>query len=327
MYHSHILFAYNLNDGVLPQPIKDNHISHFLKNDGLTWVHLDLNHNDTRTWLHTEVSYLDSLIIDALLADETRPRITSVNNGVFINLRGINLNQGASPSDMVSIRLWIDKTRIISVQRRELKAIYDIQNLVMNDATNHLIKTSGDFICLLIEKLLSDIAPQITTIEEKMDIAEENVIHRPQKSLRENILTIRTQAISYRRYLLPQRDIIHDLEAENLTFIDKNNKRKLHENYDIITRYIEDLESLRERSQIIKDELSNALSDTLNRNLYILSVVSAIFLPLHFFAGLLGVNLAGIPYANNGMAFGAFCGLLLILVLIQIGFFKKYKIF
>jgi zinc transporter len=87
------------------------------------------------------------------------------------------------------------------------------------------------------------------------------------------------------------------------------------------------LESLRERSHIIKDELSNALGDILNRNLYVLSVVSAIFLPLHFFAGLLGVNLSGIPYSDSPMAFGVFCMILLTLVLVQIFYFKKHKIF
>jgi zinc transporter len=225
---------------------------------------------------------------------------------------------------MVSVRLWVDKTRIISVQRRPLKSLYDIKNLLDNQQCP---KDSGEFITMLITKLLFYIAPQIATLEERIDIIEEDVIKNPQKKLREAIMNIRYDAIGYKRYLFPQRDIIHELETMHLTWIQKNHKRRLQENYDIITRYIEDIESLRERSHIIKDELSNALSDTLNRNLYILSVVSAIFLPLHFLAGLLGVNLAGIPYANHKMAFIIFCGLLTLITTIQLFCFKKYKIF
>jgi zinc transporter len=321
---NHILFAYNLEDTGKSSKIDATHITEELKNSGLTWVHLDRNHADTRGWLEKEIAYLDPLITDALLADETRPRITHIHDGILLNLRGVNLNQGATPSDMISIRLWVDKTRIISVQRRQLKAIQDIQTLVINQ---HAPKDSGDFVSLLITKLLHYIAPEIGNLEENIDTIEEQIIAKPEKHLREKIMNIRYEAIGYRRYLFPQRDIIHQLENSTLEWIHKSHKRKLQENYDIITRYIEDLESLRERSQIIKDELSNALSDTLNRNLYVLSVVSAIFLPLHFFAGLLGVNLGGIPYAENKLAFVTFCGLLALLITIQIFLFKKYKVF
>jgi zinc transporter len=320
----HILFAYNLDGTRKCCPVDTHTLTHEIANSGLTWVHLDLNHPDTRQWLEKEIAYLDPFIIDALLADETRPRITPIGDGIFMNLRGVNLNEGASQSDMVSVRLWIDKNRIISIQRRQLKSVYDIQNLVMN---NQAPKDSGEFIYLLIAKLLYYIAPAIVNLEEKMDITEEKVMIKPEKSLRESVMNIRTEVISYRRYLFPQRDIIHTLENMNLTWIHKSHKRKLQEDYDIITRYIEDLESLRERSHIIKDELSNALGDILNRNLYVLSVVSAIFLPLHFFAGLLGVNLSGIPYSDSPMAFGVFCMILLTLVLVQIFYFKKHKIF
>jgi zinc transporter len=225
---------------------------------------------------------------------------------------------------MISMRLWIDKNRIISIQRRQLQSTHDIQSLIEN---NQAPKDAGDFLCLLIAKLLHYITPAINMLDDKIDTLEEKVMLKPEKSLRENIITIRSETISFRRYLLPQRDVIYTLHSSEITWIHKSHKRKLQEDYDIITRHIEDLEAMRERTHIITDELSNNLSDTLNRNLYILSVVSAIFLPLHFFAGLLGVNLAGIPNSTSPFAFPVFCIMLVILVIIQIFFFKKYKVF
>ena len=53
---------------------------------------------------------------------------------------------------------------------------------------------------------------------------------------------------------------------------------------------------------VIQDELSNRLSDRMNRNMYLLSVVAAIFLPLGFLTGLLGVNVAGIPGTDSPWA-------------------------
>ncbi|MDA8855849.1 hypothetical protein N9I82_01855 [Alphaproteobacteria bacterium] len=55
-----------------------------------------------------------------------RGRVFCRSGGVLLILRGVNLNENASPEDMVSIRLWIDPHRIISLQRRKLKAIGDL---------------------------------------------------------------------------------------------------------------------------------------------------------------------------------------------------------
>ena len=62
----------------------------------------------------------------ALLADETRPRISNHGDGMLVILRGVNCNENSDPEDMVSTRLWIDEHRIISVQKRNLSAIDDV---------------------------------------------------------------------------------------------------------------------------------------------------------------------------------------------------------
>ncbi|MFT7528788.1 MAG: zinc transporter, partial [Arenicella sp.] len=80
-----------------------------------------------------------------------------------------------------------------------------------------------------------------------------------------------------------------------------------------------------ERSQIIKDDLVNALSDRLNRNLYVLSVITAIFLPLGFLTGLFGINIGGMPGVDNNMAFSIFSIGLIVVVFIQIILFKLFK--
>ena len=92
-------------------------------------------------------------------------------------------------------------------------------------------------------------------------------------------------------------------------------------------RYVEELDAIRERAQIVKDELANMIADRLNKNTYILSVIAAIFLPLGFLTGLLGVNIGGIPGVNSPIAFAVFCLLLTILVAVQVIIFRKLKWF
>jgi zinc transporter len=72
---------------------------------------------------------------------------------------------------------------------------------------------------------------------------------------------------------------------------------------DRITRYVEDLDAARERAAIIQDELTTRLAETMNRNMYMLSVIAAIFLPLSLLTGLLGINVGGIPGVEWKWAF------------------------
>ena len=92
-------------------------------------------------------------------------------------------------------------------------------------------------------------------------------------------------------------------------------------------RYVEDLDTVRERAQIVKEELNTVLSDQLNKNLYILSVIAAIFLPLGFLTGLFGINIGGMPGVENDLAFWIFCGFLTAVTLIQIIIFKIMRWF
>ena len=87
----------------------------------------------------------------------------------------------------------------------------------------------------------------------------------------------------------------------------------------------EDLEAVRERAAVSQEELLSRLSEQLNQRMYVLSIVAAVFLPLGFLTGLLGINVGGIPGADNAQAFWIFSGLLLIAVVIQLLVFRWKK--
>lgn len=302
----------------------DNTVAQAIESEKLAWVHFDANDSNSRKWLESRLDFLDDIIIQALLADETRPRILQFDQGTLLILRGVNLNENAKPEDMVSIRLWVDKSRIVSVRRRRMKAVTDIKERF---ETGTGPKNSGEFITMLINRLFGRMEPVFSELDERLDDAEEEVIENPDIELRQEITAIRKQAILFRRYIAPQRDVIAALRTSDQPWLSLTDKRHLQESLDQIIRYVEDIDSIRERAQITKDELANALSDKMNKNLYMLSVVAAIFLPLGFLTGLLGINVGGIPGADMSNAFFIFCAMLIGVVVVQIGLFKYLKWF
>lgn len=318
----HMAYSFDGNGGCTS--LEGDAIAQQLKADALAWVHLDAAHPESRNWLEKELAYLDPFIIEALLEDETRPRLTEIGDGVLMILRGVNLNEDADPEDMVSIRLWIDDHRIISLRRRKLKAVSDIKERLLAGKGP---KNSGDFICMLIARLFERMEPTLTALDETMDDTEEAVMENADTSLREAVINVRKKAIILRRYMAPQRDAITQLRMAEMSWLSPSHNRHLQESLNLVTRYVEDLDTIRERAQIVKDELTNVLSDRLNRNMYILSVIAAIFLPLGFLTGLLGVNVGGIPGADNNQAFLIFCGMLGALVALQIFVFRALRWF
>ena len=319
-----VIYACGFKGDGRGETLLDDDIGKVLKDDALGWVHLDANSPDMAQWLKEEVPYLDHLIIEALLADETRPRILEFDHGALLILRGVNLNEDAKPEDMISVRLWIDEHRIISIQRRPLKAIRDIREMLENGRGP---KNSGDFIAFLASRLFERMEPVFSDLDERLDDIEEKVIEEPDISDRQGITVIRKQAILFRRYIAPQKDAIAALRVSDQPWLDQMHKRRLQESLDRVTRYVEDLDTIRERAQIVKDELANALSDRMNKNMYVLSVIAAVFLPLGFLTGLLGINVGGIPGADNPDSFAIFCVSLVVLIVLQIVIFKKMKWF
>ena len=319
-----VLFAYSLNGSGGGAALDDGAISRFLKDHQLAWAHLNADHPDTAAWLRREVGYLDDFVVSALLADETRPRILPLGEGVLLILRGVNLNENASPEDMVSIRLWIDPHRIISLQRRKLKAVGD---LAANIEAGQGPVDSAGFITTLIGLLFARMAPAMTSLGEEMDDIEEGVLDGSANALREQIVSIRKKAIIFKRYMAPQRDLIINFLEVKIDWFADHNHHHMIEAHDNITRFVEELDSVRERSQVISDEVTNILTERLNKNMYALSVVAAIFLPLGFLTGLLGINIGGIPGAENPQAFVVFCGMLALVVCLQIMIFRKMRWF
>lgn len=293
-----------------------------LKADRPAWVDLRADHSGTAAWLKNHVGYLQSVITNALLADETRPRCEVIDDGVLLILRGVNMSEGADPEDMVAVRLWVDPHRIITLHRRDVRAIKKLDASYQNQRGP---KTSGAFISEIINHLLDVMEPVMGEIEDSVDDLEEAMMEEPKSALRHELSMIRRRALMIKRYISPQREAIAKLKSSNIAWLSATDRMQLQEHYDRLTRYLEHLDAIRERCQIIQDELATILADKLNRNSYVLTLVAAIFLPLGFLTGLLGINVGGMPGVESGDAFWAVCAICGILLLVEYAIFKKLR--
>lgn len=278
-------------------------------NQGVLWLDLNRLAPETRQWLEAE-SGLDRLTIQALLQEETRPRAVLGEDHALVFLRGANFNPGTQPDDMVSVRAWLDGHRLISLHGQDLRAVDDARNDVQ---TRTGPRTPGQLLTTITARLVDNMGPVVHGLEEQLDEVEEALLEEQNRSLRGRLSSLRRQAINFRRFVAPQRDVLHRLVQDRPDWLADYERERLREAGDRLTRLVEDLDAIRERAAVSQEELATRLSDQMNRNMYVLSLAAALFLPLGFVTGLLGINVGGMPGVDSEVAFWIVCGMLVVL--------------
>ena len=292
-----------------------------LPNNGILWVHFDYSSQMAKDWIRNK-SGIDSVAVDALLTEETRPRTTILNDSFLIALRGVNLNPNSKPEDMVSIRLFISDNLIITTKRRNLLSVDEIIDSLKKGVGP---KFSSEFLNELTYRVTSRMENVIGELEDRTDFLEESLVDFKDLKFRSELLAIRRETIILRRYLFPQKEAISKLYHDKVTWLDEYEKLELRETNDQVMRYIEELDTIKDKVALIQEDLANKLSEQMNKKMYVLSIISVIFLPLSFLTGLLGINVGGIPGAENENAFYIFVGILALIVSTQLIIFKKNR--
>jgi zinc transporter len=261
-------------------------------------------------------------MVEALTAKETRPRSVVHKGGMLLILRGVNLNPGMDPEDMISLRFWIDENRIVTLRHRRVMAIEDLRQAV---ESGNGPTSPGGFLEALSDCLVLRTGTVISDVDDSVDALEDEVLTTQSYALRQRLADIRRTAIGLRRYIAPQRDVMERLYTEKVEWLSELSRMRLREIADRTTRYVEDLDAIRDRATVTQEELNNRLAEQMNKAMYVLSIVTGIFLPLGLLTGLLGINIGGIPGTESPWAFTVFCIMLATIAGGQIWLFKRMK--
>ena len=288
------------------------------------WVHLNKDAPRVRSWI-VERSGLSKVTTEALLAPESRPRAFHGKFGFVTILRGVNTNPGADEEDMVALRIWSDGKRLITLWDEKLKTPLDILSRLMDTQTGpHDI---AELYEQLIARLTERIGLTVEALEGDLDTIEVRMETESSPELRREVSDMRRKLSDLRRYIAPQREALGGFLAHPPDWFDDASKQRLRESADRTVNYIEEIDSAREQAMVLKDEISSQLAESTNRTLYVLAVISGIFLPFGFVTGLFGINVGGIPGTENASGFFVFCGILVGIAIAEIVIFKRLKWF
>jgi zinc transporter len=222
---------------------------------------------------------------------------------------------------MISVRLWITARRIVSI---EIRRLTQTDRMVAEFQSGEARASPGAFILALVEMLRAAAEPVLDEVEARLSAMESAVAsdaRRTALAKRAMLSALRQDTILLHRYIAPQAQALDALVRAAPDWL--GNPDPLREEAEAFRRIAADLDALRQRAQLVAEEISLAAAERTNDIVLILSVVAAVFLPLSFMTGLLGVNLAGIPFAGEPWVFGAFCLMLAVAGLLALWLVKR----
>ncbi|HWK36625.1 zinc transporter ZntB [Sphingomonas sp.] len=265
---------------------------------GLVWVHLTVNDEEAQRWLGGAAG-LPDYVIDALTAVESRPRCDQMGAGAFINLRGPSPDPALN--ELASVRIYALAGRVYSVTRRALNALGEVKALVKAGG----VADPGDLIAEFAIAITAELDPIVADLGDQLDECESAIEASNAFELRRRVARVRSEAIQYRRFLFPQRAALDKLAALPCAWLHDDDRQHLATAADRAARMAEEVESIRERAGLTHESLTDLRAELIDQRSLIIAIAAMVFLPLTFITGLYGMNVHGLPYAQEPWAFDA----------------------
>lgn len=296
-----------------PYPLKSNDQ---LKGSGY-WLHCNRTSVAFEKWLIEEE--IDESVRVSLLASDTRPRFQQIDeSSFFLILRGVNLNKGKEPDDMLTIRLLYTPQRVITCNQQKSKAIESITAEFKHNKGPENIEM---FVIALLTHLHAKVDSVIEPIEQFIDSQDNDVFSNEQIS---EVSGQHRKLLKLNRFLKPQLYALHAF-TKNKVITYEEHVAYLANQLDTLQRIVDTIDFYIAQIDVINNRIAHLNSEKMNRNTYLLSIIAGIFLPLGFLTGLFGINIGGMPGVGNNNAFYWFCGALVGIGIFEFYLFRRLK--
>jgi zinc transporter len=253
-----------------------------------------------REWLAAQIG-ADST--ELLCGERAQPRFSIVDDKAIVHLavpREVAEHGSSADGERQVMALWIEARRVIAVH--EVKSL-DIVSLDKWAASRHAPLSPIDVVARLGLRSADRIEPLIERIGDQLDRIEQGIFTEAASAARQKLSATRRTIIGLRRLIWPPRDALDTLEIEDLSFITARDRTRLREATGRLERLGAELQSLSERAVLVHEQILDYRAEQMNRIILVLTAVTVILMPMTVISGILGMNVAGIPFAGEPWAF------------------------
>lgn len=292
---------------------------------GLLWVILeDPTQEETLGILRDTFQFHPLSIEDCQSEGYQTPKVDNFEQNLFIISHALlQDHEKLENLEMDELDLFLGKNYVVSSYRSAtMPPVQRVWEKLEKD--NRLILNGADFLChTILDGLVDDYMPLIDRMDEEIEWLEDRVLEKPNPETLQRILELKHSTLTLRRIISPQREIMNRLSRDEFDLILPNHRIYFRDIYDHLVRIQDLIESVRDIVSGTLDIYLSATSNRLNEVMKALTIVSTIFLPLSFVAGVYGMNFKYFPEINWPYGYLYVWGLFIAIFVGMLAFFKK----
>lgn len=289
----------------------------------VTWLNIDGLHNIDEIAKIGDHFGLHPLLLEDVLNTRHRPKVEEFDNCLFITLKMLGINDKGSKIVSEQVSFVLGDSWVLSFQEQEGDIFEGLRERLKKGMGNTRKKGNDYLLYRLVDTIVDHYFFVTEHVSEATEALEETVQQSADTLTLQEIQGLKKQLINLKKSIYPLREAILILQRGDSKLIKQNTIRYLRDVYEHIIQVIDSIEAQRDMLSSIMDLYHSVVSHKMNQVMQVLTIIATIFIPLTFVAGIYGMNFANMPELQWKYGYFAVWGIMLVLVLFMIRFFKK----
>ncbi len=263
----------------------------YLDTESVSWVDI-LGLGNQETWQQLgKIFDLHPLVMEGVVNVPQRPKVEDYEDQLLIITWMVMINEGSEGFYKEQVSFILGKNYLLTVQEEpEYDCFQPVRDRIRNNK-GIIRKHGADYLAYtLLDAIINGFFPVLEAYGEQVDELENEVVANPTTQTLEKIYKIRRELLALRRAIWPQRDAINSLLRDGSDLISPEVRIYLRDCYDHTVQVMDIVETYRELATGLMDVYLSSVSNKMNEIMKLLTVISSIFIPLTFIAGVYGMN-------------------------------------
>ena len=266
---------------------------------GPVWLHFNLADTRARQWLAT-CGRIPVAARERLLGDDRHIGLRAMGGGLAGLLGDVGYEFEADPENLGLLHVYVDEHWIVTARTHPLRVADQLRREFLDGA----VAPTPMFVLVRFAEELGELFDGIATAQaDLIDDIEDAVLKNRGRSEGGELGRVRRLVARLRRHVAAQRQALGLVAHRSPVWARDEEVEKMRRAYEQTDLVAQDLEATQERGRLLQEEISNSLGEATNRNLYVLSIVTAIFMPITLITGIFGMNIGGLPWLTDDGGF------------------------
>ena len=231
---------------------------------------------------------LHRLAMEDVVNLHQRAKVEEYGELLFVVLRMINCDQRAGTEQL---SMFVGPHFVMTFQEGTPGDPFGGVRQCLKDNAGRIRKSGSDYLTYaLIDAVIDSFYPVVETYAERLDELEDAVLERPTRQTMDHLHQVKADLLLVRRAIWPLREALAQLMRETTPQITPATRVYLRDCYDHVVQIVELLETYRELTADLRDLYMSSISNRINETMRVLTIMSTLFIPLTFIAGVYGMN-------------------------------------